>query len=158
MLDIGQTAPAIPGLDLESEPVLIVFFETDCPTCRLAVPYLNKLARGARVIGISQDDQAATNQFTQQLATAFPVQRDSGLALSRRFDLTFVPSLFLLGPGGRVLRSPFGFDKSVLNAIAVQMGCASVAEEFDGAPQNKPGCMSRHLEPNVEGEFAPAAA
>lgn len=158
VLGIGQTAPPIPGLDLGNDSALIVFFETDCPTCRLAVPYLNKLALGARVIGISQDDQATTKQFTQQLATVFPVQQDSGLALSRSFDLTFVPSLFLLGPGGRVLRSHFGFDKSVLNAIAVQMGCAPVAEEFDGAPQNKPGCMSRHLEPNVEGEFAPAAA
>lgn len=153
VLDIGQTAPAIPGLDLGSDAALIVFFETDCPTCRLAVPYLNKLARGARVIGISQDDQAATNQFTQQLATAFPVQRDSGLALSRRFDLTFVPSLFLIDHNGRVLRSHFGFDKAVLNEIATQMRCPPVAEDFDGAPQSKPGCTSRHLEPNVDGEF-----
>ena len=158
MLDIGQTAPAIPGLDLGSQPALVVFFETDCPTCRLAVPYLNKLARGARVIGISQDDDAATEQFTEQLATAFPVQRDHGLALSQAFDLKFVPSLFLIGPGGRVLRSHFGFDKSALNQIADQLRCAPVADEFDGAPQSKPGCMSRHLHPKTEGEFAPATA
>ena len=98
VLDIGQTAPAIPGLDWGNDPTLLVFFVTDCPTCRLAVPYLNKLARGARVIGISQDEDAATKQFTEQLATAFPVQRDPGWALSRAFELTFVPSLFLLGP------------------------------------------------------------
>jgi thiol-disulfide isomerase/thioredoxin len=156
MLDIGQTAPAIPGLDLGSDPALIVFFETDCPTCRLAVPYLNKLARRARVIGISQDDDAATKQFTEQLETAFPVQRDSGWELSRGFDLRFVPSLFLLDPNGRVLRSHFGFDKSVLNQIAVQMRCGPVAAEFDGAPHSKPGCMSRHLEPEAKGELAPA--
>ena len=100
MLDIGQTAPAIPGFDLGNAPALLVFFETDCPTCRLAVPYLNKLARSARVIGVSQDDEAATKQFTEQLATAFQVQRDPGLALSQAFDLTFVPSLFLISPGG----------------------------------------------------------
>jgi len=158
MLDIGQTAPAIPELDLGNAPALLVFFETDCPTCRLAVPYLNKLARSARVIGISQDDEAATKRFSEQLATAFQVQRDPGLALSQAFDLTFVPSLFLIGPGGRVLRSHFGFDKSVLNEIAAQMRCAPVADEFDGAPQSKPGCMSRHLEPKVGGEFAPAPA
>ena len=134
----------------------MVFFETDCPTCRLAVPYLNKLARAARVIGISQDDQEATNRFTQQLATAFPVQRDQGLALSRAFDLMFVPSLFLLSPHGLVMRSHFGFDKSVLNEIAAQVQCAPVADPFDGAPQSKPGCVSRHLEPKVDGEFAPA--
>src|ERR1700756_1017749 len=132
VLGIGQTAPSIPGLDLGNDLALIVFFETDCPTCRLAVPYLNKLALGARVIGISQDDQAATKQFTEQLATAFPVQRDSGLGLSQAFDLKFVPSLFLIGPGGRVLRAHFGFDKSGLNQIADQLRCAPVADEFDG--------------------------
>jgi len=158
VLDIGQTAPAIPGLDWGNDLTLLVFFETDCPTCRLAVPYLNKLARGARVIGVSQDEDAATKQFTEQLATAFPVQRDPGWALSRAFELTFVPSLFLLGPEGRVLRSHFGFDKSVLNQIADQMRCAPVADEFDGSPESKPGCMSRHLEPRFDGEFAPAPA
>jgi hypothetical protein len=82
VLGIGQTAPPIPGLDLGNDLALIVFFETDCPTCRLAVPYLNKLALGARVIGISQDDQAATNQFTQQLATVFPSLRSDLLSLA----------------------------------------------------------------------------
>ena len=120
------------------------------------MPYLNKLAQRARVIGISQDDDAATNEFKRQMATAFPLQQDRDFALSRAFDLRFVPSLFLLGPTGLVLRSHFGFDKSVLNEIAAQMRCAPVAEEFDGAPHSKPGCMSRHLEPQVGGEFAPA--
>jgi thiol-disulfide isomerase/thioredoxin len=136
--------------------MLVVFFETDCPTCRLAIPYLNRLAQRARVIGISQDNDAATTEFTRQMATLFPVRRDPDFALSRGFDLMFVPSLFLLGPDGRVLRSHFGFDKSVLNEIASQMSCAPVAEEFDGAPHSKPGCMSRHLEPQTDGEFAPA--
>jgi len=158
VLNIGDSAPAIPGLDLGSDPTLVVFFETDCPTCQLAIPYLNKLAGQARVIGISQDDDAATNRFRQRLATAFPVQRDHDLTLSRAFHLTFVPSLFLLGPDGRILRSHFGFDKSVINEIAAQMRCAPVADEFDGAPQSKPGCMSRHLEPKVDGECAPALA
>ncbi len=158
VLDIGQTAPAIPGLALGRDVTLVVFFETDCPTCRLAVPYLNKLARAARVIGISQDDDAATNQFRKQLATTFPVQRDHGLELSRSFDLKFVPSLFLIDPAGRVLRAHFGFDKSLLNEIAAQMGCAPVADQFDGAPQSKPDCMSWHLEREDDGDFAPATA
>lgn len=156
MLELGHPAPAIPGLNPGSGAALVVFFETDCPTCRLAVPYLNKLAERARVIGISQDDDVATNAFVRQLATAFTVQRDPDFVLSRAFDLSFVPSLFLLGPDGRVLRSHFGFDKSVLNEMAGQLQCPPVAEEFDGVPHSKPGCMSRHLEPQVDGECAPA--
>lgn len=156
MLELGHPAPAIPGLTPGSGAALVVFFETDCPTCRLAIPYLNKLAQSARVIGISQDDDVATNEFTRQLATTFAVQRDPGLVLSRAFELTFVPSLFLLGPDGRILQSHFGFDKSALNEIAAQLRCPPVAAEFDGTPHTKPGCMSRHLEPRVDGESVPA--
>jgi peroxiredoxin len=78
VLELGHPGPAIPGFDPGSGATLVVFFETDCPTCRLAVPYLNKLAQGARVIGISQDNDVATNEFTHQLATTFTVQRDPG--------------------------------------------------------------------------------
>jgi hypothetical protein len=54
VLNIGQTAPPIPGFDLGSGPALIVFFETDCPTWRLAVPYLNKLALSRSRVGVSE--------------------------------------------------------------------------------------------------------
>ena len=158
MLEVSHIAPVIPGVDFKSGPTLVVFFETDCPTCRLTVPYLNKLVRSARVIGISQDDQAATNQFKEQFAPAFPVQRDPGFALSRAFDLASVPTLFLLDREGRVLLAHIGFDKSALNEIAAHLGCGRIADEFDGAPRTKPGCMSRHLEPKAGGESAPSLA
>ncbi len=135
--------------------MLVMFFETDCPTCQMTVPYLNKLARSAPVIGISQDNDVATNQFKEQFALTFPVQLDPGFALSRSFDLTFVPTLFLIDREGRVLQSHFGFDKSALNEVAAQMGCGPVADEFDGLAHSKPGCMSRHLEPTTDGVSVP---
>ena len=61
-------------------------------------------------------------------------------------------------PRANAAAAHFGFDKSLLNEIAAQMGCAPVADQFDGAPQNKPGCMSRHLEREDDGDFAPATA
>ena len=54
--------------------------------------------------GISQDDEAATNELVQRWETAFPVQLDPHLALSRAFDLAFVPSLFLIAPETLQLR------------------------------------------------------
>lgn len=157
MLSATHTAPAIPGVDPGNGPMLVMFFETDCPTCQMTVPYLNKLARSAPVIGISQDNDVATNQFKEQFAPTFPVQLDPGFALSRSFDLTFVPTLFLIDREGRVLQSHFGFDKSALNEVAAQMGCGPVADEFDGLPHSKPGCMSRHLEPTTDGVSVPVS-
>src|ERR1700731_760455 len=96
MIEQGQIAPA----GLEREPgkrTLLIFFETDCPTCQLALPYLNPLAKAPiQFIGISQDDEASTREFVRQLHIEFPVQVDDQLKLSRTYDPQSVPTIFLL--------------------------------------------------------------
>jgi hypothetical protein len=66
--------------------------------------------------------------------------------------------MFLLNEEGRVLRTHYGFEKSALNTFAADLGCVRVAEEFDGVPSSKPGCMSRHLEPLSDGVGATAVS
>jgi peroxiredoxin len=147
MIEQGQIAPA----GLEREPgkrALLVFFETDCPTCQLALPYLNPLAKAPiQFIGISQDDEASTREFVRQLHIEFPVQVDDQLKLSRTYDPQSVPTIFLLDEAGQVLRTLVGFDKAGLNELAADLGQPAIAPEHDGAPSWKPGCSSRHLEP-----------
>src|SRR5258708_28552759 len=147
MIEQGQIAPS--GLAHEpGKPALLVFFETDCPTCQLALPYLNALAKAPiRLMGISQDDEASTREFVRQLNLAFPVQVDHELRLSRAYDPQSVPTLFLLDEAGQVLRTLAGFDKAGLNKLAADLGQPAIAPEHDGAPSWKPGCSSRHLEP-----------
>src|SRR5262245_62299752 len=112
MLKIGdQAAPfALPRLDgavwgyataADHKPTLLVFFETDCPTCRLTLPYLNRLAHtlGAEaidLIGISQDGEALTRELVKQLDVTFPVVLDHDLSVSRLYDPVAVPTLFLV--------------------------------------------------------------
>src|SRR5215218_1880467 len=56
------------------DPVLLVFFETDCPTCLLTIPYLNRLARElGNVVGISQDARRPTIELAEALPISFPV-------------------------------------------------------------------------------------
>ncbi|MBI1789019.1 MAG: TlpA family protein disulfide reductase [Acidobacteria bacterium] len=123
---------------------LLFFFETDCPTCRLAAPYLNRL--GAKVTAISQDGEEATAEFVRQTGLRMRVEVDDGLRLSRRFDPEFVPALYLLDGQGQVLESHVGFDKEVLNRLAAALGSGPIADPYDGAPSRKPGCGSRHRE------------
>jgi hypothetical protein len=138
---------------------LLVFLQTDCPTCQLITPYLNTLARGgATVTGLSQDDSAATAAFIKAMGIVFPLDTDEELRESRRYDLRFVPTLVLLDDGGRVLRAEPGFDKTALNAIAEALGQGPVASAHDGLPAQKPGCGSRHLEPIAAGDAAPLLA
>jgi hypothetical protein len=135
---------------------LLFFFQTDCPTCQLISPYLNRAAaQGAAIAGISQDDEPSTRAFTSAMAIRFPVEIDRDLRLSRQFDPIAVPALLLLSDNGQVLQSAAGFDKAALNAMGAALGIGALAPLDDGAPPSKPGCMSRHREGVVEGERAP---
>lgn len=176
MLEQGQTAPRFELKDLEGEslkfepagdgrPALLVFFETDCPTCRLTFPYLNRLAglagnAGSRVIGISQDGVAETARFAEAMGVQFPILLDSNLEISRLYGPVAVPTLFLTGPDGSIARTQIAFDKAELNEIAgLMLGAPTViADAFDGNPAAKPGCTSRHLEEadSDAGQAAPA--
>ena len=176
MLQIGDQAPefSLSRLDGTTDqstnnkkPTLLVFFETDCPTCRLTMPYLNRLAShaaNASIIGISQDSEAATRELVEQLPIEFPVLLDRDLSVSRVYDPVAVPTLFLIGDNGKVLATEIGFDKASLNAMARIVAEATglepfeIAAEFDGAPHSKPGCTSRHLEPQTEGDLAAVAS
>src|SRR2546425_5369903 len=101
MLDAGDQAPgfSLTGLDgtsfglesgANSKPRLLVFFETDCPTCRLAIPYLNKLFRelqdASDILGISQDGEHPTRELVEQAPIEFPVALDDELNVSRLYD------------------------------------------------------------------------
>src|SRR5262245_58403620 len=164
MLQSGSSAPLfslsrLDGVDWRLErgkPALLVFFETDCPTCRLAIPYLNRLAQAldgkAEIIGISQDGAAPTLELIDEAPIKFTVVMDRELSVSREYDPQAVPTLFLIDAGGKIARTSVAFDKAGLNAIAAGM-CAAVGVEpfelaggHDGAPDTKPGCVSRHLE------------
>ena len=140
---------AIPGYKAGSK-ALVVFFETDCPTCQLALPYLNGLAAdGVRVIAISQDNAERTRDFVREMQISYPVEIDSRLELSRAWDPQSVPALYLLDESGHAVRALVGFDKTAFNELAADLGHAPIASPNDGNPAWKPGCGSRHLEPET---------
>lgn len=130
---------------------LFAVLQTDCPTCRLITPYLNALARDAApVTGISQDGENATLEFVRQMDVRFPVQRDQDFEFSKRFRVVTVPTLYVMDDHDRIVREEPGFDKNALNEISRLLGHPPVASPHDGAPASKPGCTSRHLEPQAE--------
>jgi hypothetical protein len=143
-----QNASAIPGLQ-PGKKALLVFFETDCPTCQLALPYLNALGNDSvQVIGLSQDDDASTREFVRELKIAYPVELDHGLKITRAYDPQSVPTIYQLDENHQVQHTLVGFDKKSFNDLATALGHAPIAPPDDGAPAWKPGCSSRHLHPS----------
>ena len=144
----------------QSKPRLIMFFETDCPTCLLTIPYINRLAQelggSSAILGISQDAERSTRELIEQASIQFPVAVDRDLTVTKLYDPVAVPTLFLISAEGRIVKCVSGFDKRALNEIASMIAGAPliIAERFDGAPETRFGCTSRHLEASGEGDLA----
>src|SRR5262249_3870308 len=100
-----------------------------------------------------------TRDLVENLPISFPVALDRGLDVTRQYDPQAVPTLFLIDQDGRVAQTMIAFDKAELNSIA-SMLCSFaaepsfvLAERHDGAPDRKPGCTSRHMEPEQDGQI-----
>src|SRR6185295_20040107 len=154
MLDTGDQAPSLSLTRIDGEPFsfltgpqtqsrLLVFFETDCPTCRLAIPYINRLSRelgeAGDILGISQDPEQPTRELIAEAPIEFAVALDRDLSVTKVYDPVAVPTLFLIGNDGRIIQTLSGFDKRALNEIASAIAGKAlvIAEPFDGAPDTK---------------------
>ena len=129
-------------------PSLIAFFKQSCVTCRLTLPFIERLHRhypALQVLGISQDDAEDTSAFVQQTGLTFPVVRDGDWKVSTAYDLFTVPSVFLLDKGGSVRRVNMGWNKEqylgLSDEIARVLDTAPVPllTDSDKVPIFKPG-------------------
>lgn len=116
---VGDLAPAFSAADvdgarhslataLESGPVVLCFFKSECGTSELALPFVEKVWRANRehaspegmrlsVWGVSQDDADTTRDFAKTLDLSFPLLLDdAGFPASRAYDIEATPTVFLL--------------------------------------------------------------
>ena len=154
LLAAGATVPDFELRDLEGQahrfsamnadvPVLLAVFKASCPTCQLTLPFLDRLGQGTklRVVPVSQDEPDTTRAFLHRFGVTLPVLLDpasGGYAVSNAFGVAYVPSLFLVEPGGRVSFSSEGFSKRELLALGERAGIAPF-REGENVPEAKSG-------------------
>jgi peroxiredoxin len=142
----GQTY----SLEGTGDPVLAVFFKVSCETCRLTLPYLQKLydaypQEGWHLWAVSQDAAAESLAFADELDLSFPILLDEGWRASQAYDPDGVPTHFFIAADGRVARVIPAFQKAALNelsaAIARHLGVepAIVVAGDDPAPSFRLG-------------------
>ena len=108
---------------LAKGPVVLAFFKVECPVCQFTFPFLERLyqqlkAPGVQIWGISQSDQRATLRFAKEYGVTFPLLIDDyPYETSRRHQLEYVPSIFLIGPDDKIRIASDGFSKADLLAI-----------------------------------------
>lgn len=159
---VGRRAPPFELNNMEGEthslesllakgPVLVAFFKVSCPTCQYTFPFLERLyrqlgANGAVLVGISQDSGPDSQKFAKQFGVTFPVLIDAQpYAVSRKYGVEFVPTLFLITADGQVQVSSDGFSKSDLVTIGkwlaqeVRVSPPALFQPGEQVPEYKPG-------------------
>jgi len=145
MLAVGATAPDFGLPEFKSGPALLAFFKISCPTCQLALPFLQRIAdgavaNGARIVGISQDDQSGTDQFRRRFGISFETVLDPApaYAASKRYAISSVPSLFLVERDGRISLASAGFSREDFEKIGGRFG-VEVFKPGENVPFFRPG-------------------
>jgi thiol-disulfide isomerase/thioredoxin len=89
---------------LRGRPVLVHFWATWCPVCKLEQDNINAIALDQVVISIAMQsgaDKEVLDHMTQQQLT-FPVINDADGALARRWGIRGVPTSFILDGTGHI--------------------------------------------------------
>jgi len=116
---------------LKRGPVVAAFFKISCPVCQLSLPYVERMYRaypGSRVtiVGVSQDERDETESFAREYGISFPLLLDpeDSYPASNAYDLTNVPSIFLIADG-EVKLSIVGWDKRDMEKLNAEVARAS---------------------------------
>jgi peroxiredoxin len=144
-LTAGTKAPdfTLPTIDgkkfslqdaLQRGPVLAAFFKISCPVCQYTFPYLERLQKAygngkVTIVGISQDNQRDTASFLKEYGVTFVNALDDprGYAVSNAYQLTNVPSLFLIAQDGTIEVSSVGWVKKEIEEINARLAHAEQA-------------------------------
>jgi peroxiredoxin len=132
-------------------PLLLVFFKTSCPTCRLAWPYVQRLheaygGTGVRVVGVSQNGAAESRDFFEEFGKAtFDLVLDSEprFAASNAFHVEAVPHFVLISPAGILEEIFAGWSKAKMEALGERL---ALARSLARIPVVPPGDLVRDFQ------------
>ena len=131
---------------LESGRVLLTFYKASCPTCQYALPYLDRFDSmvdgSAAAVTVSQDTPGDAERFNAEFGYAtkqvFDTE-DAGFEVSNAYGLTNVPTVFLVGPNGRIEHTMVSWSKADVEELAGKLGVDSPFQPGEDVLVYKPG-------------------
>ncbi|HXB16861.1 MAG TPA: TlpA disulfide reductase family protein [Solirubrobacteraceae bacterium] len=123
----GRAAPALPSEHLAGAPVtltsflhgargrpaLVVFWASWCEPCIHEAPALERFAQSAqgrnRIVGVDwSDERSGASAFVRHWGWTFPTVRDGNGTVGNQYELTTLPTTFVLDSHGRIRRTLHG--------------------------------------------------
>jgi peroxiredoxin len=117
---------------LKQGPAVVAFFKISCPVCQFTLPYLERIYRAYpqgryTLVGVSQDEDNYTEEFAREFGITFPLALDDvdKYLASTAYDLTNVPTAFLVAPDGEVRLTIVGWDRRDMERLNAEVAKAS---------------------------------
>ncbi len=94
-----------------TQPVLLHFFATWCPICKLENDTLNSLAKDYRLIVVAMQSGDVDNikAYQKKHALTMPLYNDETGKISKLFIVTGVPTSFIIDSDGNITSSTIGY-------------------------------------------------
>ena len=126
-------------------PALVLVGHRDCTTTRLSLRFVDRIHAGRRagtgVVAVLQDDPETARELIDEFGLRLPIALDvAPYDFARELGLVTVPTLFLVGEGGRVEAFTEGFKRADLEGYAARLGFAGeLVQPGEKAPAQRPG-------------------
>jgi thiol-disulfide isomerase/thioredoxin len=135
--------------DPKARVVLLSFFASWCGPCKKELPFLVQLDgmyrdQGLRVVSVSIDKEEPAIEEVRRLVSdarvTYPVLSDRFNVLARRYlgDKSPLPSVFLVGRDGNVLRIERGYAKDASAFLLAEVQAALGIERKSAAAKKRP--------------------
>jgi peroxiredoxin len=128
---------------------VLVFYKFSCPTCQLALPFLQKIydayGDAFNFLAIAQDNKEKTTDFRKEYDITIPTLLDlPPYPVSQEYELVTVPSIFLIDEDRSIRYSGEGFVKQELLNLADVLAEKAGRSQIDlfanaNVPEFKPG-------------------
>jgi cytochrome c biogenesis protein CcmG/thiol:disulfide interchange protein DsbE len=99
----------------ENKVVMVNFWATWCGPCKIEMPQFEDFyerygTRGLEILAITQEDRETVEEFLSTRSFSFPILLDPGGSVSDLYGVSALPTTFLVGTDGKIIRTRTGVD------------------------------------------------